>query len=236
MPVSVFSQYNMYSSTHLEHMWNTCTLYTVQYTVVFIQCTLCAFYCRYHVHPSVQSNLHYIQPNAHPMYIHIIYSAVSVYNMVVSIQCTLCTVWCASSRTVQCIVYSPIYTPVLFRSSAVWTIWRAGLVHIWDTCGHIWCSVGFTPSVQSKSKSTVHPSVCPVHRSVYMHRALCSPAYTSVHLVCSLGYTYTPAYSAIYDQSNPVYGVQCSVCPVYSAVYTTVHPVSLWLFSMSIKS
>ena len=74
--VSVFAQYSMYSSTHLEHIWNTCTLCTVQYAVVYTQCTLCTVYCR----SSVQSNLLCVQSsvksNAQPMHMYIIYSPV----------------------------------------------------------------------------------------------------------------------------------------------------------------
>lgn len=141
--VSVFAQYSMYSSAHLEHIWNTWTLYTVQ-------CTLCTVYCR----SSVQSNLlcvqSSVQPNAHPMYMYIIYSPVySSAHPVYIVHSLVCMLVYSPMYSVQSSIHSSAH--LLSSSSAIWTIWYAVLVHIWDTCGHIWCTVKYTPSVQSKS-------------------------------------------------------------------------------------
>lgn len=125
--------------------------------IVYSQCAvvytraLCTVYCR----SSVQSNLlcvqSSVQPNAHPMYMYIIYSPVySSAHPVYIVHSLVCMLVYSPMYSVQSQVYTPVHIccPVQVQSGQSGS---TGLVHIWDTCGHIWCTIKYTPSVQSKS-------------------------------------------------------------------------------------
>lgn len=187
--VSVFAQYSMYSSAHLQAHSKT------HGHCIQVQCTLCTVYCR----SSVQSNFNCVQssvqPNAHQCTC-ISYTAQST---VVHIQCTLCSfsvhasVQSICKCTVQCALQCTSAVQFKCNLDNLVCSSSAHLGHMW---AHLVYSQKYTPSVQSKEHSPVYiPVLVPYPGQCTVYRTLYSPVYTSVHLVCKSSVQCTVHYS-----------------------------------------
>lgn len=220
--VSVFAQYSMYS----VHIWSTYETHGHCIQSSMQQCTP-NVHCVQSIVDPVYSPIYFIvqssvQPNAHPMYMYIIYSPVYSSAHPVYIVHSL-IVHASVQSNVQCTVQYTLQCTSAVSSSAIWTIWYAGLVHIWDTCGHIWCTVKYTPSVQSKStvrctSQCLFPTKVNVQCTEHC-TAQCTPVYTQYAVQCTVHCTlqcivHCTCHCMI---STSVYDVWRSVCQCINA-------------------